>query len=299
MDPDGVTVDDVELAAPVVGPDGVGRPNVPDSMRYRFTADAALEAGDVIEVARNTFLDTGNRGNRLTRFTVAEPKTTFEISTVSIGNVTPTASATAGIGADGAEDMIITAKATGVAAGAAGNPWRIYGYEDPSSDVAPLPAAPDIDVEVDTVHNIISYTINKVSTQDPPVSLFHLARELVANDTFAANFTVAFREPTDQGKGDPLTATVAAGVPFDGGESKVAVKVAFNDLVGSLEHDLAQIEAVSLAGAINHGKAEATNTAETDEGIEVEVLFAAPTGLCTSRTRLPSCRICLREAEPG
>ena len=270
MDPDGVTVDDVAATAPDEPDENVGRPNAPASIRYTFTADAALEKGDVIEVARNTFLDTGNRGNRLTRFTVAEPKTTFEISTVSIGNVTPTAQASATI----AEDMVITAKATGVAAGAAGNPWRIYGYEDPSSQTAPLPAATDIDVEVDTVHNIISYTINKVSTQDPPVSLFHLARELVANDTFAAHFTVSFINAAEQGKDDELTATVAAGVPFDGGESKVAVKVAFNDLVSAIGED--QDLGTSLAGAINHGKPVAANTAETDEGIAVSVEFEAP-----------------------
>ena len=254
----------------------VGRPLAPHTRRYRFTSANTLAKGDVIEVARNTFLDTGNRGNRLTRLTVDEPQKTLKITSVEMGAVTQTASATATIeDTSDAAQMIVTAKADGKAQGAAGNNWRIYGYADPSAGTAPLPAAAKITVEVDTVHNIISYTIDKHGSGSPAVTLFDLARALVANETFAANFTVSFSDASTQGKQDALGVTDATGVPFDGGVSKVAVRVTFNDLISAT---LGSDGAAGLAGAINNGRAEdcTDEAANVDTSICVEQVFAAP-----------------------
>ncbi|WP_419921754.1 cell wall-binding repeat-containing protein [Candidatus Poriferisodalis sp.] len=259
----------------------VGRPGA-GMMRYRFslpdddteTADvneSELSKGDVVEVSRNTFLDKGNRGNRLTRLTVQDPEPVdeFEIDTVSIGDATPQTSASATI----STDMSVTAKGDGVAAGIAGNGWRIYGYADPSADAT---KKADIDVDVDTVHKIITYTINNGAPTQ-----FDLARAFVANETFAANFTVDYADRTTLAdKTTPVTATDPAGVGFEGGSSQVAVRVVFNDYVDALGADNAL--AAAIAGVTTLPIAQADENDDTvttcaeDTPLCVQVMFQTP-----------------------
>ena len=278
MAPGGVTINGEE--ATLVDPSpAVNRPTDPDRdgdvdvRRYRYTApadaltargtsDTAIEAGDVVEVARNTFQDKGNRGNRLTRSTVTAVKK-LQISSVSIGNADHTvAQASANIGAvQDTADMTITALKTGVAAGANGNGWVIYGYEDPSATDTPpaLPVSADISVEVDTTHKIIAYTINRHSRFTPGVSLFDLARALVANETFAANFSVDYADTdTNRLKDDPLGETDATGVPLEDGLSQVAVRVNFNDVALTVPDSVASDTDTQLAEAIAGRRPDAT-----------------------------------------
>ena len=260
----------------------VGRPGA-GMMRYRFslpdddteTADvneSELSKGDVVEVSRNTFLDKGNRGNRLTRLTVQDPEPAdeFEIDTVSIGDATPQTSASATIGE---VDMSVTAKGDGVAAGIAGNGWRIYGYADPSADAT---KKADIDVDVDTVHKIITYTIN-----DGAPTQFDLARAFVANETFAANFTVDYADRTTLAdKTTPVTATDPAGVGFAGGSSQVAVRVVFNDYVEALGADNALAAAIAgvttLPDAAADGDDATVTTCAEGASLCVQVMFQTP-----------------------
>ena len=142
----------------------------------------ALAKGDVIEVARNTFLDEGNRGNRLTRLTVGDAEK-LEIDSVSIGTPSPvfgTAATVAISMTTETERMRVTAKQTGAAKGASGNGWKIYGYADPDAETPPLPVSADISVEVDMKHRIIAYTVNKNGRGAGSPTLFELASALVA-----------------------------------------------------------------------------------------------------------------------
>ena len=92
-------------------------------------ASEALVAGDVIIVERKAILDKGGRGNALRRYTVPAHKAggKFEVSTVSIGDYVHGPHASATIETD---SMVVSANAGGAAAGAAGNGWVIYGYDD-------------------------------------------------------------------------------------------------------------------------------------------------------------------------
>ena len=201
--------------------------------RYTVTVDQALAAGDVITIERKAILDKGGRGNALTRYTVPKVKTNtappagtgnFEVQSVSIGNYAHTAQAAIAIATS---DMTVTAKAGGVAAGAAGNGWRIFGYDDRSA----TGNAFNIDVAVDIANQRISYTISDVLPLRPfrAPQIGDLASALVSNTDFAGNFSVSYVDPTTDSKTDALTATDPAGLALIGGMSAVGVVVKFND----------------------------------------------------------------------
>jgi len=242
-------------------PDGVkplGRATVDD--RYRITTSVALERGDVVRIERKAFLDRGGRGSPLVLHAVPRVKTgtstdilaanrtgNLEISSVSIGNVRHgNGTGAAGNDGDNAQadiltDLRVSAKATGVAAGAAGNDWRIFGYDDRAT----VGNAFNIDTAVDVANQRISYTISDAL----PLRVFRapqigdLAAELAGNSDFAANFSLSYVDATTDAKDDDLTATVPAGVPLIGGLSSVGVVVKFNAPIASLSNagaDLAE-----------------------------------------------------------
>ena len=168
------------------------------------------------------------------------------------------------VGGDPAEDkMTVTAKQTGAAKGASGNGWKIYGYADPDASTAPLPASANISVEVDMRHRIIAYTVNKNGQGTNSPTLFELASALVANEQFAANFTVTFINAADQDKSEPVDEIDAGGLVLTGGQSQVAVRVQFNGVVSALTAD------PSLSVAIAGGAA-------VDDNYTVVTLFATP-----------------------
>ena len=225
--------------------------------RYRVTVSPALEHGDVIVIERKAILDTGGRGSPLVRYTVPRDRTNtapptgkgnLEITSVSIGNYVPSAQAKADI----ASDMDVHAKATGVASGARGNDWIIFGYDDRGSTTG---KAFTIDVDVDIANQRISYTIDNALPlrvhSDPTIG--DLAAALVSNDDFNANFELKYQDDTrpGKGKGTPLSATFATGVKFTEGSSQVGVVVKFNALIAT--DKVAGTNFADLAGDIATG----------------------------------------------
>ena len=205
---------------------------------------------------RSAVRDDDGRSNALTQHTVRAVKTNtppptgtgnFEITSVSIGNVqhgyldgTGHASATI------AGAMVITAKADGDAAGAQGNGWKIFGYDDRPGQTANLYEW-DIRVGVDVANKAISYTIfqkpaapgfEKLAKAAPNVG--NLADKLAADDDFAAHFSLDFIRDTDgtatNSRSTDLGTTNPAGITFGAtaetqGISSVGLIVRFNDTV--------------------------------------------------------------------
>ena len=246
-------------------------------VRLRFTATATvtatspnsaigsatgLIAGDVITVNRNAVRDDDGRANALTRHTVAKLKDQgkFEVSSVSIGNVRHgnldgSGHAMATIG-DTTAGMTVKAKAGGGAAGAQGNGWKIYGYDDRPGGALNV-FEWDIRVGVDVANRVISYTIfqkpavpgfEKVARAAP--NLGNLADKLAAEDDFAAHFSLDFARAGDGtttlSRTTELGTTSATGLTFSGGTSSVGVVVRFNDNVEELEGTT--IGAVTITG---------------------------------------------------
>lgn len=217
---------------------------------FRYTAkldtaalagtDAQLEPGDVITVAKGALYDQRNNPNRLTRYTVREHADNadhgdFVVERAAVGNPRHTRQASLLIrnnqcGAAGTADcegsrrLKIDARSTGVAAGAAGNGWRVYPYVAPDRTE---PADSVIEVGVDPVHRIISYTI-----ADGKITLANLSAALNADPTFRRHFSsrvVTFSLPTGVlGIDDP------AGRSLKGGMSAVGVRIQFSDHVSSV-----------------------------------------------------------------
>ncbi len=273
-----------------------GRTGGPSVVRLQFTVTAAatenspnqtdpadtLIPGDVITVNRNAVRDDDGRSNALTRHTVQKLKDAgkFEVSSVSIGNVRHGTLAGGGHAmATIGDDMVVKAKATGGAAGAQGNGWKIYGYDDRPNGEANV-FEWDIRVGVDTANQVISFTIyqkpavpgfEKVARAAP--NLGNLADKLAADDDFAAHFSLDFVRDvdgnTDDSRSTALGATSATGVPFTGGTSSVGVVVRFNDNVETLLNDGTDL-AYDIAADFDAGL---TATAG-DDGLTVT--FAAP-----------------------
>ena len=228
-----------------------GRADV--NVRYEITATPALQHGDVIVIERKAILDRGGRGSPLIRYTVPRVKTgtpgpvgsgNLEVQSVSIGNYVHGAQANADI----STDMDVLAKAGGVASGARGNGWTIFGYDDRAQGQASTNAF-EIDVAVDIANQRISYTISDALPIRPHrlATIGDLAAALVSNDDFNANFALRYEGGTrpTAGKRTALTATNAAGVDFSGGMSSVGVVVKFNAAIASAFGDL-----TALAGDI-------------------------------------------------
>ncbi len=293
-----VTVNSV-TAAPTA-PTSVGRDDA--HRRYRVTVSRNLVAGDVISVARGAVIDTGGRRSALVRPTVqavktntpGSPSTNFEIHSVSIGDYMHGTQASAIIDTAATDHLTVTAKATGVASGARGNGWVIYGYDDRSdSDNDNTNGVQntnvfDIDVGVDIVNQRISYTIAEAVPSSPLPSgvsgptLGDLAAALVRNSDFAANFSVAYFAPATQFKGSALSGTEPGGERFGDdddemtGLTSVGVVVKFNDFVETLTAaDGSNDSGLALANAIgsSHMAQDLTPAADTDG---LTVMFQDP-----------------------
>ncbi|MDE0320608.1 MAG: cell wall-binding repeat-containing protein [Acidimicrobiaceae bacterium] len=202
----------------------------------------ALRAGDVITVLPNAVRDKSGTGNRHTQFTVKahQAQGTFGISSVSISDYVHSQQASATFGT-GTGVLRIAALPTGVAAGAVGNDWVMYGYDD--RDAATLDNNTfDIDIAVDIANKRISYTISDATPARPhrAPTIGDLASALVSNSDFAANFAVSYGGD-GQTKLSALGTTAAAGVQLGTsgtepvrGLTKVGVVVVFNDFVKTI-----------------------------------------------------------------
>ena len=237
-------------------------------LRYTVSTGAALAVNDVITIKRSAIIDNGGRRSALTRHTVRATKNNiavgtttggvagtgnFEVQSVSIGNYVHGTQASADI----ATDMDVIAKATGIASGARGNDWTIFGYDDRAQGQASTNAF-DIRVAVDTANQRISYTISDVRPPKPhrAATIGDLAAALVSNSDFNDNFELQYEGNTrpTAGKGTALTATSSAGVDFTGGMSSVGVVVRFNDAVqdhpGTALEDAIRPQRSTVAGTV-------------------------------------------------
>lgn len=283
--PDGITIAkgsstaDAPTIATIAVEAATGRPGGAARYTVTLTGGETLAKGNVIQVDRNTFLDKGNRGNRLTRATVANPRADFAISSISIGNAEAVDQASVNIDnndtPNDAEDIVVTAKRGGAADGSAGNGWRIFGYELPTKDTTkPV----DIDVEVDMTHKIITYTVNNGAP-----TVLDLAKALSGNDNFAANFGLSY-DASVAADARLHTTVVGAIDPvadmLSGGTSRVAVRVTFNDVVEGLTADAAGVDSDNTLAAAILGKV-ASDLDTFDAGsptadLTVATLFAQP-----------------------
>ena len=233
--------------------DAVGRHRATHELLV--TTSVPLVAGDSITVERQAVLDKRGIGNSRRHRVVPPPKEPgkFEISNVYVGNQVHTvrqASVTIETAdATPVAKMRVTAKTTGPTAGAKGNDWVLYGYDNrPGANGAEKAArtnAINIEVIADPMNKHILYWITErtpVRDIDRPANLLDLASALNKNRTFSSNFTLDYvraddgvtkANPADT-KETPLGATDPAGLRFSGGVSAAAVLVRFNDAVQSL-----------------------------------------------------------------
>ncbi len=275
---------EIELTGTSPVADPLGRHTATDAVDV--TTSAPLAKGDAITVERKATIDERGIGNALRRLVVPEPKEPgkFEISGVFVGNQVNTinqARANITTPDPGAvAKMRITARSTGAAAGANGNDWVIFGYDDRPGATAAEKAARenafDITVVADANNKTIHYLITERTPTrdiDRPANLLDLASALNRNATFRSNFTVDYvraddgvtkADPNDT-KDTPLGATDSAGVRLSGGVSAVGVLVRFNDAVQSL----------SGSGGSYDIEADLVRLGST--GYESEAHFSAPT----------------------
>ncbi len=251
-----------------------------------ITVSEPLVARDSIIIQRLAVRDERGIGNALRRLVVPEPKEPgkFEIAGVFVGNQVNTVNQARAtietLGSPGVAKMRVTARSTGAAAGANGNEWVIYGYDDRSGATPEEKAASenafDITVNVDANNQIISYVISeRTPTRDigRVANLLDLASALNRNTTFRSNFTVDYvraddgvtkADPNDT-KETPLGATDSAGVRLSRGLSAVGVLVKFNDAVQSL----------TATGDVYDIETDLVELGST--GWESNALFSAPT----------------------
>ncbi len=212
---------------------------------FRYTAmladeGATLEAGDVVTVSRGALYDQRRNPNKLTRYTVRAHADNadhgdFTVQRAAVGKPRHTRQATlliqnntCGAGGDaaceGSRRVSITARSTSAAAGAAGNGWIVYPYIDPERTE---PADSEIDVGVDPVHRIISYTI-----AEGKITLANLSAALNADAEFKRYFSS--RVVTSSATNGVLGIADPSGGTLVGGFSVVGLRVRFTDHVRSV-----------------------------------------------------------------
>ena len=215
------------------------RATIGANLRYTASVNPALEPGDLITVAPRALYDQQGNPSRLTRYIVREHadnggKGNFTVTHASVGTVRHAAQAKLLIlnklGSAVRENgkcLQIQARSNGVAAGAEGNGWKLYPYADPSR---PEPAESVIDIGVDPVHRVISYTI-----VDGKITLANLAKALNANRNFSSQFTARVISSASSA----CTANIvdAQAQEFSGGRSEVGLRMQFTDYVEKVSFD--------------------------------------------------------------
>ncbi|MCY3892738.1 MAG: cell wall-binding repeat-containing protein, partial [Acidimicrobiaceae bacterium] len=262
--------------------------------RYTVSVDKALKAGDIVSIHARTFVDRSGRYNRGVDAKVAAAKSNtvkpadpngtgyLEVSSVTMGDYVHHMQAMATIGSDRTSptDMTVKAKATGIASGARGNGWAIYGYDDRTLSDSRF----KIDVAVDTTHQRISYTISDVLPAKPhrEPQIGDLAAALVKNSTFAANFAVVWAG-TERDRTATLTDTNPDGVMLQGGKSKVGVVVKFNAPLASLDTDGDTLASnIALKINMDANPADVIDVAWAPPDSQVHITYTS-----TSMARLP------------
>lgn len=207
--------------------------------------DVVLKVGDVITVQKGALHDQRRNPNRLTRYTVTEHADNgengdFIVHRAAVGTPRHTRQAALLIRntpESATKRVRIDARSTGLAAGAAGNGWVVYPYVDPGRTE---PADSVVEVGVDPVHRIISYTF-----VEGKVTLANLATALNADPTFRTHFsarvvssaTLSCRRADGSALGTATTVGIAdaSGGELCGGSTMVGVRVTFTDNVKAVD----------------------------------------------------------------
>ena len=212
------------------------------NLRYAVTVDGGLEVGDVITVAKGALYDQRRNPNKLARYTVTPHADNgidgdYTVKRAAVG--TPRHPKQASLYIRNTPEsttkrLRIDARAGGVAAGAAGNGWVVYPYVDPDRT---QPTESVIEVGVDPVHRIISYTI-----VDGKVTLANLAAALNADTTFRRHFSarvVSTATLTCRAAGAAQAVDIddPSGRELCGGFSTVGVRVQFTDHVSRIDYE--------------------------------------------------------------
>ena len=234
------------------------------NLRFTATVEGGLEVGDVITVAKGALHDQRRNPSRLTRYTVTEHADNgvngdFAVWRAAVGtprHATQASLLISNTPAEGAKRLRIDAHASGVAAGAAGNGWVVYPYVDPDRA---QPADSVIEVGVDPVHRIISYTI-----VDGKITLANLAAALNADTAFRQHFNarvVSAATLTCRAAGvseavsvGPIDIDDPAGGQLCDGLSTAGVRVQFTDHVNSVANAEAFTAPASFASLFLDGR---------------------------------------------
>ena len=211
------------------------------NIRYTATVSPEFAVGDVITVHKGALFDQRRNPNRLTRYTVTEHADNgdngdFTVHRAAVGTARHTKQASLYIRntpESATKRVRIDASAAGAAAGAAGNGWVVYPYVEPDRTE---PADSVVEVGVDPVHRIISYTF-----VEGKITLANLAAALNADPTFRRHFSARVVSSgtlrcgtavsTSPEAVDPLDIADASGGRLCGGYTSVGVRVTFTDNV--------------------------------------------------------------------
>ncbi len=205
-----------------------------------ITFASALVAGDRITVASGAAEDAAQNKSLQRSFTAISPHKSPRITSVLMSNLKHSAQATANVPAGiASDDISITAKADGAAAGAAGNAWSVV-FDVASTWESDAEAAVDIDVRVNSRDRAVFVRFNTGNAK-----YGDLKDALEGNSAFNAMFDVKL--PANAAGGCGATLNTALGLGNDdrqvttglllGGVTEVAIEVRFNGYIESVDHD--------------------------------------------------------------
>ena len=270
-----------------------------DNTAGTITFGQALEVGDRITISSGVLADAAGNKNLQRSFTAIAPHKSPRITSVTMSSLKHSAQATINVddalktSTDADNEIEITAKADGAAAGAAGNDWQMV-YDvtstwDGKKDV-------DIDIRVSSASKKVSVRfVNGTPT------FAELKDELEGNSAFDALFEVKLKPSSTDcdasiAKNKLELATtdrqVGAGTKMASGMTKVAIETRFNGYIATLSDDelLADIlnatavraqkaaptTYADVAAALTGVRAALTLTTLADTGDDANKTFSAP-----------------------
>ncbi len=235
-----------------------------------------LVSGDRLTLKSSRVKDVAGNLNSAKPGTAAKAQASPRITSVLMSSLKhsahnswtlPATAADATTAADAANEVTITAKADGDAAGAAGNAWRVV-FDTAGTYSAAKPL--DIDVRVDTKGK--RATVRFVNGQ---ATVHDLVAALRANEDFDSRFAVSL--PCSGTTRTPLAVTNAnrnvSATPTNSGRTQFAVEVNFNRYISSVDaeaHDALLRDLLAAA-------ATRARVANTDAGIGAAAAGAAGT----------------------
>ena len=243
---------------------------------------APLVAGDRVTIPSGAVEDAAGNKSPQRSFTAINPHKNPRITAVLMSNLKHSAQATtnvpAAVAAD-SDEIAITAKADGDAAGAAGNVWSMV-FDVASTWKADPDAAVDIDVRVSSRDKVVFVRFN---TGDAKYG--DLKDALEGDSGFDAMFEVELPANTADGAGCNATLNKALALANDdrqvttglltGGMTQVAIEVRFNGYVNTVVHDGLLADLVKEVVDRDNGLAD-TSAVTTALGLGSPDAFVGP-----------------------